>query len=176
MFLFGFLISIAFLLAAAANAVSSDQVVWAVAAFVMAGEYTPLLGGHNNLPTLTADGAQQMLSQGQAFRARYLLNANDAELPQYAAFPRATLHGMSADSLDQSQMVAMATRDGYIAASALAFLQGLFPPTNHSVPADAGGLNISFSTGSGQLSDYPLGGYQYPTVLTLDPMERESIL
>ena len=53
-----------------AQSAGTGEKVWAAVAFINHGERTPVIA---NLRTvLTPEGAQQMLRQGTAFRARYI--------------------------------------------------------------------------------------------------------
>jgi hypothetical protein len=50
--------------------------------------------------------------------------------------------------------------DEYVAASAQAFLQGLYPPTNQN--SSGGTLEAVDILANGTISQAPLNGYQYP--------------
>lgn len=149
------------LLAAAAvvPAAAADITVWSAVAFVMYGERTPLVGPTS--PELTPLGAQQMYLQGTAFRNRYVLQGTGnasmaAELPIY---------GLEANALDTTQVTVLSTDDSYIAASALAFMQGLYPPQTDEFAYDNGGRSAAVLA-NGARVNFPLNGYQYPLVTT----------
>ena len=52
-------------------------------------------------------------------------------------------------------------------ASALAFMQGLYPPVEGIFATNNGGLGASVMANR-SLVQFPLNGYQYPSVLTMD--------
>ncbi|KAI9888269.1 MAG: hypothetical protein M1814_000782 [Vezdaea aestivalis] len=111
------------------------------------GDRTPLISGNS---TLTPLGAQQMFSAGQAFRSRYLTPASNLS--------RASFATLNPYQLDNIQLYAMGLIDDYVSASAQAFLQGLYPPTNRTALV----LNGANILSNGTVTQAPLGGYQYP--------------
>lgn len=139
------------------NNVVSNPKVWAAVAFVNHGESTPYLS-QSQSPVLTPEGAQQMLRQGAAFRKRYLNSANGTVAP---------IQGISQDAIDTSQVGVLSASDGNVAASAMAFLQGLYPPDNTAFLPSAGGPMLADNLITGGNSTYPLNGYQYPTIMTV---------
>lgn len=146
---------------------ASDITVWSAVAFVMYGERTPLVGPTS--PELTPLGAQQMYNQGTAFRNRYVLqgtgNASTA-----ADYP---VYGLEPNALDTTQVTAISTDDSYIAASALAFMQGLYPPQTSEFAYDNGGREAAVLA-NGALINFPLDGYQYPLVTTTSLQDPAS--
>jgi len=141
---------------------------------VMHGERTPLLSGLQN--TLTPQGAQQLYAQGDAFRSRYLTSArlliNASESRITSRFP---IQGLARNVLEHEQLAILSAPDSHIVASANAFMQGLYPPITNAFAADTGGTNISYSTLTGNSTQYPLDGYQYPVIETLGSSDERSI-
>ncbi|EFQ35176.1 hypothetical protein CGRA01v4_01306 [Colletotrichum graminicola] len=161
-------------LLATTSAQSSNPSVWASVAMVMHGERTPLLGGLQN--TLTPQGAQQLYAQGDAFRSRYLtsarlmLNASEGRIT--SRFP---IQGMARNVLEHEQLAILSAPDSHIVAGANAFMQGLYPPIAKAFAADTGGTNISYSTLTGNSTQYPLDGYQYPVIEILGSSDERSV-
>ncbi|KYK61751.1 hypothetical protein DCS_02894 [Drechmeria coniospora] len=156
-------ISSALLLAVAAvSADDGDNVrVWAAVAYVNHGESTPLLGGLQTV--LTPEGAQQMQRQGIAFRSRYLNNGTQ-------------IQGINVVAIDNLQLNISSQTDDWVAASALAFMQGLYPPDVMALLAAGGGTDLGLNLVAGSnTTDYPLLGYQYPRVRTLSNETSASL-
>jgi hypothetical protein len=152
---------------------SPNSTVWAAVAFVMYGERTPLKGPFASI--LTPTGAQQLLAQGSAFRARYLSGNQALNTTQNKITTRAPIQGIGRNAIDNGQLSVLANTDTHVAQGALAFMQGLYPPIISAFPDDVGGLNVSQSAITGAFTDYPLGGYQYPIVNTLSVLEETSV-
>lgn len=96
---------------------------------------------------LTPLGAQQCYSVGQYWRERYLSNSSDYHID-----------GMT-EVYNATQLTAYAPNSDVLQKSALAFLQGLYPPTtDDSVTVDSvQGSSLS----NGSYVEDPLDGYQY---------------
>ncbi|EFX06508.1 histidine acid phosphatase [Grosmannia clavigera kw1407] len=161
------------LLAALAAPATAQETVWSSVSFVLYGERTPLQGSTS--PELTPLGAQQMFDLGSIFRARYLSSANTT-LPDIMASitSQALIEGIEEDSIDNDQVFTQATDDSYVAASALAFLQGLYPPQTSSFAAGNGGRDAAVLNND-TLVNFPLNGYQYPLVATLSYDDPASV-
>jgi hypothetical protein len=63
----------------------------------------------------------------------------------------------------------MATDDPWISASAMAFMQALYPPQNAIV------LNLESMLANSSLAEYPLNGYQYPNIETLSLLDFNHV-
>lgn len=141
-----FLLSVYLSLSATAFVASANLVTWGALNLIYHGEKIPVL--HEGPYNLTPLGANQLLSAGQFIRGRYLSSnssATDASIP---------INGLSTDVIDNSQMEVMTMTDEYITASALAFMQGLYPPRGGT------GLQVDEESilGNGTLEQYPLNG------------------
>ncbi|KAK7429581.1 hypothetical protein QQZ08_003961 [Neonectria magnoliae] len=163
-------LSLAFALAAGVRAQSSNERIWAVVAFINHGETTPLMSASDTV--LTPEGAQQMLRQGTAFRARYLGNVSDSN---YDGIETAYIQDMNNDLIDNTVLDLTSRTDQYVSGGAMAFMQGLYPPSSDAFENDADLIEMArdYSQGGDNLTDYPLDGYQYPNIRTLgilDPM------
>jgi len=127
------------------------QITWAAFTYTHHGERIPTLtsGPYNPTPL----GAQQSLLSGSLIRNRYIqAPKNGSQLTTYAP-----IHGLSVNDIDNEQLVVMSTNDEFVSASAMAFMQGLYPPRGVVVDAES-------MLGNGTLEQYPLGGYQYPNI------------
>ncbi len=150
-------------LAGGALAQSTNETVWSSFAYILYGERTPLRGQLE--PSLTPLGAQQLYSQGSLFRSRYLSNSSLSD-EDNAITTNSPIAGIERLSLDNSQLSLYSTADDYVVGGALAFMQGLYPPVTVTFAYDNGGVNAS-RLANGTMIDYPLNGYQYPTISTV---------
>ncbi|KAL2016513.1 hypothetical protein VTK56DRAFT_3441 [Thermocarpiscus australiensis] len=124
----------------------------------MHGEHTP--PSLETPPILTPLGAQQLYAQGSAFRNRYLRQlecANDIFAP---------IVDIEHDAINNAQLNITSSTDSYTFGSSLAFLQGLYPPFRQSI-CNATAMEIA-QLANGCVVDYPLCGYQYPNIKTVD--------
>ncbi|CAG2015167.1 unnamed protein product [Fusarium graminearum] len=133
--------------------------VWAAVAFINHGETTPA-----TLRTvLTPEGAQQLWRQGTAFRARYIpdgVNNSDYENIQTAYF-----QDLKPDVIDNDDLEIMSQPDEWVSGSALAFMQGFYPPAPNAFDNSTGGETIAVNLASSDnKTEYPLDGYQYPKI------------
>ena len=113
------------------------------------GDRTPLFDENS---VLTSLGAEQSYNAGTFFRNRYV------NPPQNST--AGAIQGINTYQLDNIQLDAETLVDEYVVASAQAFLQGLYPPTNqNSSDAMLEGVDI---LANGTISQAPLNGYQYP--------------
>ncbi|XEU99087.1 hypothetical protein FSHL1_004374 [Fusarium sambucinum] len=134
--------------------------VWAAVAFINHGEITP----ETQLRTvLTPEGAQQLWRQGTAFRARYIPNGvNDSD---YENIQTAYLQDLKPDVIDNQELEIISQADEWVSGSALAFMQGFYPPTPNAFDDSTGGEEIAVNLeSSDNKTEYPLDGYQYPNV------------
>ncbi|KAM0284533.1 hypothetical protein ACHAQH_001899 [Verticillium albo-atrum] len=153
---------------ASAQATQNGPTVWGSVAVIMNGERTPLRGGLAS--TITPQGAQQMFSQGAAFRARYIGGENTDE-----NISRALIRGIERDTIDNSQLTILTNTDVHTIAGATAFMQGLYPPVDGEFLDDAGGVSLAYDATTDNYTEYPLDGYQYPAINTLSTLEESSI-
>ncbi|KEY69690.1 hypothetical protein S7711_03176 [Stachybotrys chartarum IBT 7711] len=170
------LLALAPLLLAAVNAqaTSDNARVWATVAYIIHGEKTPSLSNLNQI--LTPQGAQQMLRQGEAFRSRYLISDSSRRNSSTAdVIDSAPIQDISEDTIDNDHVAVFSQADEWASASAFAFLQGLYPPNEDSLNSGAGGSDLANSYAENTTNvNYPLGGYQYPRVLSLSRRDRLS--
>ncbi|KAM3066052.1 hypothetical protein ACMFMG_010610 [Clarireedia jacksonii] len=148
-------------LSAFVGADDTIPITWSSIVYTYHGEKTPDI--RNSItPSLTPLGGQQLYSAGSVIRDRYL-SSNDTQLT--LGLP---INGLSTSTIDNSQMQILSTSDGYVVASAQAFMQGLYPP----VLGVNGGSSI---LGNNSVVNYPLGGYQYPNINSLSPLDYNYI-
>ncbi|KAK6381459.1 hypothetical protein LTS17_004517 [Exophiala oligosperma] len=129
------------------------------------GDRTPLV--LSSTPSLTPLGAQQLYGAGAKIRDRYI-SPSDGD---YTA--SSTISGISANQLAYDQINILSTDDQYVSASALAFLQGLYPPLEES-------SNWTYIEGQSTVANgtnivAPLNGYQYPDITTISSNDLNSI-
>ncbi|RDW66023.1 hypothetical protein BP6252_09658 [Coleophoma cylindrospora] len=139
-----------------AHAVSESQVTWAVVSYSFHGEKEPALASSSY--ALTPVGGHQAFSAGAAIRDRYIVGNNSDGTETYP------INGLSAQAIENSQLYMLATQDEYVANSATAFLQGVYPPVGNSGQG-------SMVLANNSLESYPLGGYQYASIATVGSMD-----
>ncbi|KAK4165102.1 histidine phosphatase superfamily [Cladorrhinum sp. PSN259] len=136
--------------------------VWSSVSWVLYGDRTPLKSPYHPA-TLTPLGAQQLRTQGAVVRDRYLRPS----LPEDAeAEDTRPISGISRNAIDNNQVSIISTTDSYVVGSAMAFLQGLYPPVTQAFPSSTGGIEAA-SLSNGSIVNYPLDGYQYPNIRTV---------
>lgn len=154
-----------------AQSTGQGEKVWAAVAFINHGERTPMAA---NLRTvLTPEGAQQMMRQGTAFRARYIKDGvNNSD---YDGIQTAYLQNLKPDMIDNDDLDLISQTDEWVSGGAMAFLQGLYPPSTNSFDSSIGGDEIAMNLVDGDnKTEYPLNGYQYPNIRTPSYFDPES--
>ncbi|KAI8683611.1 hypothetical protein NCS57_00025800 [Fusarium keratoplasticum] len=154
-----------------AAAQSSGDKIWAAVAFVNHGERTPIISDMRTI--LTPEGAQQMWRQGTAFRARYLRNSvNESDFDDIQT---AYIQKLNIDVIDNDDVDILSQTDEWVSAGAMAFMQGLYPPSPSAYDATAGGEDLGLNLDLGDNNtEYPLNGYQYPNIRTASYMDPSS--
>ncbi|KAK3683684.1 histidine phosphatase superfamily [Podospora appendiculata] len=154
-------------LATHTSAQSSSEQVWSSTSWVLYGERTPL-AGDGNPPALTPIGADQLYSQGSMFRARYLEKSLDSDITY------SPIVGIQRYAIDNTQLDIRSNTDSYTFDSALAFMQGLYPPITQAFSNSSGGMEAA-TLANGSIVNYPLGGYQYPNIRSTSSLDPDSI-
>jgi hypothetical protein len=136
-------------LSAAALVKGDNEITWGSVVFTYHGEKIPnLYEGPNNLTPL---GANQLLQAGQTIRNRYINgSSNGSQITTH--YP---INGLSVNGIDNSQMEILTMTDEYLTASALAFMQGLYPPRSTATEV----VDEESIMGNGSLEQFPLNGY-----------------
>lgn len=98
-----------------------------------------------------------MYVQGAAFRNRYLYQSRHGE---YVG-----IVGIDSEHINTVQLHVESSNDHCSSASAIAFMQALYPPNPH-VACDSDIPNPHWLS-NGSILNYPLNGYQYPNIRTL---------
>jgi hypothetical protein len=150
----------------ATSTLAQDQITWGSVIFTYHGEKTPFLsrGSHH----LTPLGATQLHDAGSAIRSRYVSKPeNSSSITEFMP-----IKGISRDTIQNSQLDVLALDDEYQAASALAFMQGLYPPRRLELPIED--EENTYAPGD-SLIQYPLDGYQYPNIETVSELDLSYI-
>ncbi|KAM0349819.1 hypothetical protein ACHAPU_003653 [Fusarium lateritium] len=155
-----------------AQSTGQGEKVWAAVAFVNHGERTPIADDFRTI--LTPEGAQQMLRQGTAFRARYIKDGvNNSD---YEAIQKAYLQNLNPNVIDNDDLDIISQTDEWVSGGAMAFVQGFYPPSTNSFDNGTGGEEIALNLGVGDnKTEYPLNGYQYPNIRSPSYFDPESI-
>ncbi|KAK3343938.1 histidine phosphatase superfamily [Lasiosphaeria hispida] len=158
--------------ASSSSAQSSSEHIWASVGWVLHGERTPLFGA--TPPSLTPVGAQQMFAQGELLRSRYLSRSTDSDNDDDGVNRHAPIVGIEANAIDNTQLNIITNTDQYMVTSAIAFTQGLYPPINQAFSENSGGMAAA-QLANGSVVNYPMGGYQYPSIRTASILDFESV-
>lgn len=138
-----------------------SQKVWAVFAYTLHGDSIPTALPQEK--TLTPYGASGLYTAGSSFRDRYVAsNAGDTKV-----------RDISPDLLDSGDVIVFSTVQKPDMASAQAFMQGLYPPLEQSENSTYPDSSVQLANGSVAIA--PLGGYQYPNILTYGLDDPKSI-
>ncbi|KAK3397146.1 histidine phosphatase superfamily [Sordaria brevicollis] len=152
---------------------STEERVWSSVAWVMHGDRTPL-GVPGSPPTLTPHGAQQMLARGSVLRNRYIVAPLEPASFDFSKLIGARLVGLSTNAIDNTQLDVVAAAESYNFHSALALMQGLYPPST-KVFNGTDGIAAALMADTNIL-DYPLEGYQYPVIRSPSGDDPESVV
>ncbi|KAF3067183.1 putative histidine acid phosphatase protein [Daldinia childiae] len=126
------------LLSSATLPLATSETVLGVYIFHRHGDRTPKSLAPTNL---TALGADQVFQSGSYYRSKYV--ASDARSP---------IVGLSNDIAVPTQLSVISPADSVLQSSAMAFLQGIYPPAGDN------GMSVLANKSEVQA---PLGGYQY---------------
>ncbi|RJE18387.1 hypothetical protein PHISCL_09275 [Aspergillus sclerotialis] len=165
--LYCLLITIALILGWASPALAQDvsEKVWAVFTYSVQGESTP--SSFYRGKSLTAYGADGLYAAGSAFRDRYVAMHSERSTNR-------RVENLSPYILRSNQVSILSATDQPSIASAQAFMQGLYPPVDTSYGAPY--IEVSSQLANGSNSEYPLSGYQYPPIVTLDLQDPRSLV
>ncbi|KAL3439216.1 histidine phosphatase superfamily [Aspergillus tetrazonus] len=149
-------------------AAASDQTarVWAVYAYTINGETIPRVFPRSR--ALTPYGAYQLHEAGSAFRGRYVSVKAGADGPD------TRIENLSPYLVDNDDIKITSTPDVAVLASAQAFMQGVYPPLNESFNTTFFDNQLELADGS--LISPPLGGYQYPSIVTVGVEDPQSLM
>ncbi|KAG4432865.1 hypothetical protein IFR05_011639 [Cadophora sp. M221] len=141
---------------------NTDQVTWAAVSYTYHGEKTPDFHSPSRSIDLTPLGAQQLFNAGTGIRNRYITSMNISQ-------DTIPINGISVHDLDNDQLDVLTMEIPHVAASALAFMQGLYPPFD-AITSDEETLS-----GDGGRYEFPLSGYQYPRIETMSNLDFNHI-
>ncbi len=142
--------------------------IYASVVFTRTGERTPIIEQWQDIVQLTSTGAQQAYAAGTYLRDRYMPAA------QNESDTSAAIYGLSPFTMNPEEIYILAADSQYIATSATAFMQGLYPPArlDASSPSE---LQANAPLANGSYVSAPLGGYQYAWIHTASNNDPESI-
>ncbi|KAL2135614.1 hypothetical protein VTI74DRAFT_7761 [Chaetomium olivicolor] len=129
----------------------------------MYGDHTPFAAP--DPATLTPLGANQLYNQGSSFRDRYVRPKRHDDF--------VGIVGISPKTIDNSQLHVESSTEECSSASALAFVQGLYPQFPH-VHCDFE-VPEAYRYPNDTIENYPLSGYQYPNLRTVSKHDPDSI-
>ncbi|PGH26956.1 hypothetical protein AJ80_01340 [Polytolypa hystricis UAMH7299] len=143
-----------------------QEKVWGVVAYTFHGDSTAYALSQPR--RLTSWGAQQLFGAGIALRDRYLIPSDDI------SYFGTLIQGISTSYLASDDISVVSMADQFVSASAQAFMQGLYPPTEHL--ADHSYSDDDAMMVNGTIVDFPLHGYQYPKMVAptgQDPLHAQ---
>ncbi|KAF2401366.1 phosphoglycerate mutase-like protein [Trichodelitschia bisporula] len=135
--------------------------------FARVGDRTPL--STDDPVQLTSLGAQQMYNLGSFLRRRYITSGDTN--PFVGA---GVIAGLSSWHLSPQQLYVLTENTQSTTASALAFMQGFYPP--FQLPnGTAKYIDPSSLVANNSYVEYPLNGYQYPSINAVSELDPNSI-
>ncbi|MCJ1383167.1 hypothetical protein MMC17_006280 [Xylographa soralifera] len=146
---------------------NGSETIWSSVVITRNGDSIPLIS--NDPTVLTPLGAQQLFSAGALFRNRYIAPSDAATNGEYI------INEISPNQIDNSQTFALSLLDEYVAVSAQAFIQGLYPPLTNSFPSANPIITPVSLLVNGSNIGFPLGGYQYPNIYATSSLDPYSI-
>lgn len=160
--------SAAWILQFSALAAAQDysEKIWGVFSYTLYGDSTPKILASPRAQVLTEYGASTLYTAGSAFRARYVEDG-------MANAAGTGIQNIEPSILDSLEVNAFSTPEQFVLASAQAFMQGLYPPLGQSLDSPYPDPTAQLSNGS--QSAYPLNGYQYPLIVTMDQEDPHSL-
>lgn len=99
-------------------AANVNETIWSSIVVIRNGDSSPLIS--DGPTTLTPLGAQQMYAAGSSFRDRYITG-------------NTSIQGISKSEIDNVETFTLSLLRDYVASSAQAFIQGLYPPVQNTI-------------------------------------------
>ncbi|KAJ6144570.1 hypothetical protein N7470_008465 [Penicillium chermesinum] len=127
-------------------------------AYTISGESTPNVLAGNRPKQLTDYGANQLEAVGTAFHYHYVWSSSTS-----------AIQDISPTILYSNEVNVYSTAEQHTIASAQAFMMGLYPPL------DKIGMNGTDETANGTTYSSPLGGYQFPKIVSLATSDPDSL-
>lgn len=145
-----------------AHAQDPSTKVWGVYAYTVFGDSTPNALAEIQPKILSEYGASQLSAVGSAFRNRYVTSSGGNQSDTGIQY-------ISPSILETEDVNVYSTTDQYAIASAQAFMIGLYPPLEQL------NMNRSDEVANGTKYTAPLGGYQFPRIVTLGKSNPGSL-
>ncbi|KAH8816443.1 histidine acid phosphatase-like protein [Xylogone sp. PMI_703] len=171
------LLALALFFFSSTNAVITGvPITWSTIIYALHGEKIPTL--HPDPNALTPLGANQLLDAGSLIRSRYITSESFSD--DNSSIPLSgPINDISIDAIDNTQLYiasglgsdtsSTTSGENYLSGSAQAFVQGLYPPNS--------GLSLDEDNilSNGSAIDFPLEGYQYPTLASFSNLDYNYI-
>lgn len=158
--------ALALLLSLQVLAQDAGVTVWAVFGFNVHGDSTPAVLSEPK--TLTPFGARNLYDVGSNFRSRYIIGGS-------VKAQNTWVQDLNQHKLDPEQVRIYSTSEQFNEASALAFMQGLYPPTGDEDQSYTY-LDDTYILSNGTIVSSPLNDYQYPRIYASSLADPGSIL
>ncbi|EEA28432.1 hypothetical protein TMatcc_003238 [Talaromyces marneffei ATCC 18224] len=140
--------------------------VWAVFGFNVHGDSTPAVSSEPQ--TLTPLGARNLYNVGSNFRDRYIIGGSIRAQNTW-------VRDFNQHKLNLEQVRVYSTSEQFNEASALAFMQGFYPPTGNKDQSYTY-LDDTYILSNGTIVGSPLNDYQYPRIYASSLADPGSIL
>ncbi|RAL14033.1 uncharacterized protein BO97DRAFT_412823 [Aspergillus homomorphus CBS 101889] len=147
------------------SAQTLKEQVWAVFAYTLHGDSIPTALPRESV--VTPYGASELYAAGSAFRDRYIA-INSADVSPSTRIERISSYVLADEDID-----ILTTTDASVIASAQAFMQGLYPNLNETY--DSQFFDPIFHMSNGSVTTGPLGGYQYPRIISASLDDPQSV-
>ncbi|KAB8342698.1 hypothetical protein FH972_022298 [Carpinus fangiana] len=145
-----------------AVSVSTQETVYASFVLTRTGDRSPLIEEWLDITQLSPLGANSLYDVGSELRARYINSSSS---------PSTSIAGLSSDVIDPVQLYILASDAQYTTASAQAFMQAFYPPTD---AIDTTGLNLA-QLSNNSIVRSPMNGYQYSWIHAAGLSDPDSI-
>lgn len=148
------------------SVMAQQETVWGSVVVALHGEKNPYLAFSD--AHLTPFGANQAYNVGEVLRNRYLIPDATNKVTDFHP-----LNGMTRNMIVNSELDILTLDDDFMFGSALAILQGVYPPQGSDGPPQK--TEEHWNVTGSSLIDFPLSGYQYPNVKTVNLANSRSI-
>lgn len=145
---------------------AQQETVWGSVVVALHGEKNPYLSFSDS--HLTPFGANQAYNVGSVLRNRYLVPNSASNVTDFRP-----LNGLTRNMIVNSQLDVLTLDEDYMFGSALSIVQGLYPPRGEDGPPPR--TEEHWNVSGNSLIEFPLEGYQYPNIKTVNLANARSI-